>query len=369
MTALGQTQASAPAPAPAPPAPPATSWSYKGFNATGWVDSYYNQNFNDPSSRTAYLQALDITSDKLSMNSVTGSFSYDPKPIGFKLDVGWGRTYDAFYISEPKKSTWDRYFINAYVSLKPESWKGLQLDFGKFATSAGAELTETHLSWNYSRSLLFSYGPFFHTGLRATAPVNGVWTTGFQAVTGWNGMRDNNSGKTMGFTNVFTVKKAIIANTYYTGPENPDTNKGWRQFSDTAVTITPNDRVSMYVNLDIGHNANPTGPASNWWGIASAARIALNQRFAITPRFEYFDDKDGFTTLMAQQIKEFTLTGEMKLNESFITRLEWRRDWSNQPYFEVGTTPNARNHQTLLTAGVVVVFKPGMFTFGNGSKP
>jgi hypothetical protein len=74
-------------------------------------------------------------------------------------------------------------------------------------------------------------------------------------------------------------------------------------------------------------------------------------------------------TLMAQQIKEFTLTGEMKLNESFITRLEWRRDWSNQPYFEVGTTPNARNHQTLLTAGVVVVFKPGMFTFGNGGKP
>lgn len=366
--AFGQTPAPAPDPAPAP-APPATSWSYKGFNASGWVDTYYNQNYNDPSSRAAYLQALNITSDKLSMNSLTGSFSYDPKPIGFKLDIGWGRTYDAFYISEPKKSNWDRYILNAYVSIKPESWKGLQVDLGKFITSAGAELTETHLSWNYSRSLLFSYGPFFHTGVRASMPVNSVWTTGVQAVTGWNGMRDNNSGKTMGITNVFTLKKAVIANTIYAGPENTDTNKGWRQFYDTAVTLNPHDRVSMYVNFDVGRNSFPTGPAANWWGIGSAARISLNKMFAITPRFEYFDDKDGFTTLMAQQIKEFTMTGEMKLNDSFITRLEWRRDWSNQPYFEVGTSPNARRHQTLLTAGVVVWFKPGMFNFAGLGKP
>ncbi len=351
------------------PAPPAAAWSFKGLNASGWVDSYYNQNFNSPSSRTAYLQGLNITSDKLSMNSITGSLSYDPQPLGFRIDAGWGRTYDSFYLSEPKKSRWDRYLINAYVSLKPKSWKGLQLDFGKFVTSAGAELTESHLNWNYSRSLLFTYGPFFHAGLRATVPVNAVWTTGAQVVTGWNSLRDNNSGKTLGISNLFTLKKAVIANTFYSGPENTGTNKGWRQFSDTVVAFNPARRLSMYVNFDAGHNANPVGPAANWWGIGSAARFALNDRLAITPRFEYFDDKDGFTTLQAQQLKEFTLTGEVKLNASFITRLEWRRDWSNQPYFEVGATPNARHRQTLLTAGVIVVFKPGMFNFGGEAKP
>lgn len=32
------------------------------------------------------------------------------------------------------------------------------MDFGKFYTSAGAELTETHLNWNYSRSLIYANG-------------------------------------------------------------------------------------------------------------------------------------------------------------------------------------------------------------------
>ena len=39
------------------------------------------------------------------------------------------------------------------------------MDFGKFVTSAGAEVIESKDNWNYSRSLLFAYAiPYWHFG-------------------------------------------------------------------------------------------------------------------------------------------------------------------------------------------------------------
>jgi len=186
---------------------------------------------------------------------------------------------------------------------------------------------------------------------------------GGQAITGWNLMRDNNSGKSFGFTSLNTWKKVTIGNNYYAGPENNNTNSGWRNFYDLVATFTPTDKISAYYNLDIGNNRFPTAPSATFWGMGAAARFQLTKRIAFAPRLEYYSDKDGYWTALPQALKEFTATGEYKINDSFITRLEWRRDWSDQPYFMVDQTPAASTHQTMIIAGVMVVIKPGMFKF------
>lgn len=366
LAAQTPTAPAAPPPDPAPA--PATAWTYKGFSASGYIDGYYNQNFNEPSSRVSQVQGLNITANKMSLNSATGSFAYDPKPIGFKVDFGWGRTYDAFYLSEPKHTDWSRHLLNAYVTLKPAAWKGLQLDFGKFVTSAGAEVTESHLNWNYSRSLLYAFGPYYHVGLRATVPIRPTWTVGAQAITGWNVMRDNNTGKSYGFTSVNTLSKVVIANVYYTGPENTGNNKGWRNFYDLAVTATPTSKISTYFNLDIGNNKFVGGGSGTFWGMAGAARFAVNNHLAFAPRLEYYSDKDAFWTGTPQAFKEFTMTAEWKFNESFISKAEYRKDWSDQPFFQVGQDAGRSKHQTLFIVSMMMVMKPGMFSFA-GAKP
>jgi hypothetical protein len=345
------------------PDPAPTAWKRNGFSLSGYVDAFYNVNYNDPSSRISQAQSFNYTADKLSLSSATASFAYSPEPIGFRVDAGYGRTYDAFYFSEPKHTEWSRYLLNAYVSLKPAALKGLQLDFGKFVTSAGAEVTESHLNWNYSRSLLFAFGPYYHVGLRATAPVRPDWSVGAHVVTGWNLMRDNNTGKTFGFTSVNTWKKATLANNYYTGPENANTNKGWRNFYDVALTVTPTSKLAAYFNYDVGKNKYAGAGSAGFWGVAGAARLALHKRFALSPRLEYYSDTDGFWTATPQALKEFTLTGETKLNDNIITRLEYRRDWSDQPFFQVGPLAAHSKHQTMLTAGFIFVLNPGLFKF------
>jgi hypothetical protein len=350
-------------PPPAPPSAPAAAWVYKGFSASGYLDAYYNLNFNDPSNRISQDMALNTTSNQLSLNSVTGSFQLDPAPLGFRVDTGYGRTYDAFYNSEPKHTDWSQYLLNAFVSYKVKEWKGLQFDFGKFVTSAGAEVTETYLNWNYSRSLLFALGPYYHTGLRVTMPVDSNWTLGTQVVTGWNLVRDNNTGKTIGInsSNTLARGKVTIANNYYAGPENDNANAGWRNFYDLVVTATESQKLATYLNVDIGSNRNIDHTMSRFYGIAGAGRYQILHTFAISPRLEYYCDCDGFWSGVPQHLKEFTLTGERKLNDSLIARLEWRRDWSDKPFFQSGGAPLALDHQSMLTLGVVLLFKPGMF--------
>ena len=104
---------------------------------------------------------------------------------------------EIFHATEPGGLEIYKHIFQAYVSLKPAKWHGFQVDFGKFVTSAGAEVTETHLNWNYSRALLFANGPYYHFGLRTTAPLSKNFTAGVQLVNGWNNVEDNNSAKTV----------------------------------------------------------------------------------------------------------------------------------------------------------------------------
>jgi hypothetical protein len=286
------------------------------------------------------------------------TMAHDADPVGFRVDLGFGRAFDIVHGAEQAPGIF-RNIEQAYVSLKPKSAKGLQFDFGKFVTSAGAEVIETKDNWNYSRSLLFAWAiPYYHFGLRTTLPIGSHFTTGLQVVNGWNNVEDNNSGKTIGVIANFTGKKVSWLNNYYTGPENTATNDGFRNVYDTVLLLTPADKASFYINYDYGWNNFPGGGKAVWTGIGGAARFQLNSWFALSPRAEWFSDRNGFSTGTTQDLKEFTITAEGKMMEGLLARLEYRGDWSDQPFFDRGSTPAASKTQHTLTLGVVAFFGP-----------
>ncbi len=247
------------------------------------------------------------------------------------------------------------------MTFKPTNGHGFTVDFGKFVTSAGAEVIESNGNWNYSRSILFGWAiPYYHFGARITQPIGKYFTGGFQIVNGWNNVEDNNSGKTIGLVGNFTGKKISWSNNYYTGPENPGTNKGWRNLYDTTVLLTPADRFNAYINFDYGQNkafAGKTSTTSEWYGIAGAAKIGLTSKASITPRLEWFKDRDGFSTGTAQELKEFTITYEYKWVEGLLSRIEYRHDWSDKQFFERGAGGYTDTMNTF-TVGVVAFFGP-----------
>jgi hypothetical protein len=202
-------------------------------------------------------------------------------------------------------------------------------------------------------------------------PVTKSWTAGVQVVNGWNNVVDNNGGVTIGLTSLLTKPKFSWAVNYYTGPENADTQKGYRNLIDTTVTLTPTAKLSAYINYDYGQNHIPSytvddgedgiftvpSQSPHWQGIAFAAHGQITPKSALTGRFEYFDDNQGYSTGTAQAIKEFTATYEYKWLAGLLARAEYRRDWSTEDYFHKGDTEMV-NAQTTMTVGVIAFFGP-----------
>lgn len=360
------------APAAAAPAAAAPVWSAGPIDFSGEVDAYYNWNFNHPADRANTLFNFNVPANQFSLNFAKIAMSHTADPVGFEFDIGYGDTTKL--ISAVSSDTgFDQYIEQAYVTFKPMKAKGFEFDFGKFVTTAGAEVIESYSNWNYSRSLLFSYAiPYYHMGLRTSWPMGKKLVAGFQVVNGWNNSVDNNSGKTLGVNLTATFKKFTWVGDWYGGPENPNTNQGWRNLFDTTLTLTPSSKFSAYLNYDYGQNRNfnvsylfvppprpgahtileePDGSLTKWQGVAAALHFQATSKWAFTPRLEWFDDEQGvqmlgaafFPTntsapLVPQQVKEVTFTGEYKLLEGLMWRAEYRHDWSNQPFFERGLT-------------------------------
>jgi hypothetical protein len=331
--------AAAPAPAAdqapaAPAAPAAPTWSVGPMDVSGFIDGYYSVNFNRPTAtnngQVNDLYNFDDKTDQFSLSAAKLTLNHDPDPVGAHVDFIYGRTNDLINAPTANSSSADQlnYIEQAFLSLKPPKAKGFELDFGKFVTSAGAEVIEAKDNWNYSRSLLFAWAiPYWHFGARTSVPVSKVDTIGVQVVNGWNNVAKSNGGVTVGLTNVLTKPKYTWSLNYYVGPENANTSSGMRNILNT------------------------------WQGGAVAFHEQATGKTAFSGRYEYFDDANGYETGTAQQVQEFTATYEYKWVEGLLTRVEYRGDFSNVAVFHKDQASLVDQQQTL-TIGFIAFFGP-----------
>jgi hypothetical protein len=369
ISAIAQTDmppappAAAPAPAAGPTDPVAKPWRVGPMDVSGFVDGYYSYNHNNPTEadngkmNDFYNFNQDANQPGLSAAKVT--LNHDPGLLGARIDLIYGRTNRL--VNAPGQL---EYVEQAYISTKPPKAKGLEVDLGKWVTSAGAEVIEAKDNWNYSRSLLFAWAiPYYHFGLRSSMPVSKTDTVGLQVVNGWNNITQSVGGVTLGFTNALVEPKYTWSANVYTGPEDLPGQKGYRNLFDTTLLLTPNAKFNAYANFDFGEHKNNidsqgqgNSERNKWDGVAFAAHEQFTGKTALAGRIEVFDDQQGYSTGTAQTLKEFTGTYEYKMKYGLLSRLEYRHDWSDQPAFhkENGMTDS----QSTVSAGLILVITP-----------
>jgi hypothetical protein len=349
------------APAADPQAAPAASDPFLDFfrktEISGIIDTYYTYNFNAPATGTfTPLRSFDVKHNQFSVSLVEVAFA---KPattddrIGFRFDLQYGQTAQVFN-TDPLDNNNLVNVQQGYLSFLAPVGKGLTFEVGKWVTPIGTEPTEAHLNNNYSRALMYQYGPFYHVGARISYPAHEKVTLGAMFVNGWNATGDNNSGKTVGasITVVPTSKVTFIQNFLF-GPENTDNADDWRTYSDTNLAVTATDKITTGLNYIYAHDQVAGG--TNWQAIALYLKGQITPVFALAPRFEWFDDPDGFVFGGGEQaIKEFTLTAEVKHPRGLITRFEYRRDWSDVDYFTKDGDPT--DNQNTFTVGFILPF-------------
>ena len=70
-------------------------------------------------------------------------------------------------------------------------------------------------------------------------------------------------------------------------------------------------------------------------------------------RAEYLRDDGGLFSGVTQSLKEVTATYEYKVAEGFLMRAEWRRDFSNVPFFLTSDSGVLEPAQSTATFGAV----------------
>jgi len=340
------------------------------MDISGFIDGYYSFNANTPSNtfngQINDLYNFNDKTDQFNLSAAKLTLNHDPDPVGAHIDLLFGRTNTLINGGDANQLD---YIEQAFLSLKPPKAKGFELDFGKFVTSAGAEVIEAKDNWNYSRSLLFAYAiPYWHFGARTSAPVSKTETIGFQLVNGWNNVSKTNGGVSGVFTSAYVKPKYTWNLNYIVGPENANTTSGLRNLVDTTLLLTLNPKFSAYLNYDYGSNqdtyvAANSGMANNdnllktWQGGTVAARGQVTPKSALAGRYEYFKDEDGGMTGTAQNLQEVTATYEYKWVEGMLSRVEYRHDWSNQNVFHKNTAQMVDTQDTI-TVAVIAFFGP-----------
>ena len=336
---------------------------FRGTRFSGFLDAYYTFDFNEPSEELITYRNFDFNPNSLTLSQVMFDMSKpvsESAPLGYMLQLQIGPTSDFvnsgdFAIGNSTAA----HFLQYYLSGRVPVGRGLTLDVGKFVTQHGADVIDTRADWNYSRGLLFAWAiPYYHFGVRATYPASDKLTLAAFLVNGWNSVIDNNKAKTGGFQFIWnpTPQISFIQN-YMVGPEQTGEGSPTRHLFDSLLTLKLNDQITFMANYDYGMDRNTEDDVhAHWQGIAGYLKFQIAPAFAVTPRFEYFDDRMGFMTGTAQRLKEFTITPEFVISENLVTRFEWRRDWSNAESFAVSSPDDDPTVQSTVGVGMILKF-------------
>lgn len=367
--------------APQPPDP------LHGTTVNFLLDGYYSYNFNAPIGRVNLLRAYDVSGNAFSLNQADVVLENAPDPgrgkrFGARLDLQYGQATAISQgnpLNEPRPDVY-RNIFQAYGTYVAPVGRGLTVDFGKWASAIGIEGNYTKDQINYSRSYWFEFLPFYHMGVRANYKISPALSVNYWLVNGiqqtepFKGFKDELFGfsiqprKSVNWTVNYYLGQEHADVMFFRngGPPNLPTEQG---LPFQPIPNAPNGRLHIF-NSYTTWQASPkltfaldgdyvierllkASAPSHVSGGTVYARYQTTPKFAVGGRAEYLSDRGGLFSGATQIFKETTFTTEYKFAEGFLMRGEWRRDFSNRPYFLTSTLGILKKEQNTATLGLI----------------
>jgi hypothetical protein len=365
VAALEGRRPAAATPAPREEAVRETAGGGSGETRIGTVstyfDGYYGWNTNRPAGRENQLRAYDVTSNGFSLNQAGVVLEKAPEAAagrrwGYRLDLMFGQATEALQgnpLNEPRPDVYRNVF-QAYGTYVAPLGRGLTVDFGKWASPLGYEGNYTKDQINYSRSYLFGLLPFYHMGVRTSYSVNDRLSVGYWLVNGANQSEDFNGAKSqLAQVVVMPAKQVSWTVQYYSGRERVGAGDGQTGILDTYLAWT-RGRLTLAGELDAMQTRAAGGAGSKRvTGGAAYARYQLTRRMYAGQRYVRLNDTHGLFSGKAQSLNDLTSTLGYRFGEGFEARLEYRRDFSDVPFFLTSQPGRLNRTQSTVTVGLL----------------
>lgn len=138
-----------------------TSWKDKlPFDISGSVDVYTQTNFAPKAGNEVSHEAFSYNANTFNLGMANLMISKDFGKVGFMADLAFGPR-----ASVANGDEFAGVIKQLYLTYKPAEF--VELTLGNFSTYFGYEVIEPTGNFQYSTSLAFQNGPFYHTGFKA----------------------------------------------------------------------------------------------------------------------------------------------------------------------------------------------------------
>lgn len=357
------------------------------FTFSGYMDTYYFGNFNNPKSQSnlglngsgvGNARAFDQKAGQFGIGLIQAKAAYSSSKVDAVMDLTFGPFSDlgnyGNYVGPLGPGSTALAIKQAYITLKATS--KLSFTAGQFGTHIGYEVIDAPVNYNYSLSNLFNNGPFYHIGLKAQYAFSDRASLMVGLVNNVDNLFDNNKKKGLigqlffapvSGWNVYL--NAIVSNEASaptsTTPSVSADDASYALF-DLTTTYQITSKFFLGLNAASGSQKGDYqgygGPATSksWGGVAVYTNYAFTDKFSLGARYETFDNKNGARALTdaagnGASVNSITITGNITAGDGHVLlKPELRIDSYSANKFEKNDGSLTTSQATL---GMAAIFK------------
>lgn len=275
-----------------------------------YIDAYFGYDFSRPETgQIPYFVSMN-RHNEASINLAFLDVRYNSERIRGRFVPGFGTYMNSNYQGESGSL---KNLVEANVGYKMFKDKEIWVDFGILGSPYTNESAVSRDHLMYTRSFAPEYVPYYLSGAKISMPISEKFTAYLYLLNGWQQIRDQNRGKSIGTQLEFrpNAKNLFNWNTYLgdeRNKEKPDDRL--RLFSD-LYWIYKSGGNWDFTSCIYGGFQNNLDERFNkkvfWWQYNFIARYSFSDKASLSGSLEYFSDPNAI------QITSETIQSEIQV--------------------------------------------------------
>ncbi|MEL1242713.1 outer membrane beta-barrel protein [Flavobacterium sp. DGU11] len=198
-----------------------------------YADTYYNYNFANPIDNTQTISATMGRHNEFTVNLASIGFETNYKNIIGRVWLQYGQMGAVVNDVDGSVFRGRNTSINNLKNIREAAagyhfdvWHGINIEMGIFMSYIGLESYVTQENWNYQRSMLCDFTPFYFSGARVQMFPSEKLKTEIWLLNGWQSYNSFSNSPGLGSSTYYRPNEnlQLVAN-FYLGrdTQNPDT--------------------------------------------------------------------------------------------------------------------------------------------------
>lgn len=339
------------------------------LTGVAYLDTYVNYDFNNPIDNTHTISSTIGRNNEFTLNLASVGIETNYKNIIGRIWLQYGQMASIIQDLDATTARGRNTSISNLRNIREAAagyhfnqWHGINVEMGIFMSYIGLESYVTQENWNYQRSMVCDFTPFYFSGARVQLFPTKKFKTELWLLNGWQSYNSWNKGLGIGNSNYYRPNEnlQLVANFYYGNDSRMDTERIHHDNSIVARYFKSKSskgisQAALSLNTHYGFQNGDGVKSSEQYMVGSslANRVWFcKNKLALTLRGDFvknpglylaflpspvapndFTDATGADPKQDLTIWQSTATFDIMPNDFVTFRLEYRYRNSNKPYF------------------------------------